>query len=297
MRLPQLGVWASQLGLVSAREARDAAATIEDLGYGVVWVGEADGREALTHAGLLLEATDELVVATGIANIWARDAQAMLNAARTLAEAHDGRFVLGIGASHTPLVARRGHEYARPYSAMCEYLDAMKRAAYTSPRPAREPDVVLAALGPRMLHLAGERAQGAHTFFVPVEHTRWAREQLGRGPLLAPEQAVVLASDREEARRLAGRHVATYLDLDNYRRNLERLGWGAADLDDGGSDRLFDALIAWGDEAATATRIGEHLDAGADHVAVHVFTESPTRLPLAELESIRAVLLPGASAG
>ena len=293
MRLPRIGVWASQLGLVGADEARRAAAAIETLGYGVAWVGEADGREALTHAGLLLEATDELVVATGIANIWARDAQAMINAARTLAEAHGGRFVLGIGASHTPLVARRGHDYARPYSAMRDYLDAMGRAVYTSPPPAREPEVVLAALGPRMLRLAAERAQGAHTFFVPVEHTRTAREQLGPDALLAPEQAAVLAADRQAARDLAGAHVAKYLDLDNYRRNLERLGWSADHLDGGGSDRLFDALVAWGGPETIAQRVLEHLDAGADHIAVHVLTESPTRLPLAELEAIRAALPPG----
>jgi probable F420-dependent oxidoreductase len=284
--LSTAGVWASQLGLVPARSAREAATRIEELGFGTIWVGEADGREALTHAGLLLEATDRLRVATGIANIWARDAQAMINAARTLAEAHDGRFVLGIGASHTPLVARRGHDYTKPYSAMREYLDAMGRATYTSPPPATEPPCVLAALGPRMLRLAGERADGAHTFLVPVDHTRWARQQLGSGPLLVPEQAAVLADDREAARRLAGAHVAKYLALDNYRRNLERLGWSGADLDDGGSDRLFDALVAWGDEQRVADRVDEHLDAGADQVAVHVLTESPTRLPLEELAAI-----------
>lgn len=293
MELTRTGVWAGQLGLVPAGEARRAAAVMEELGFGAVWVGEADGREALTHAGLLLEATEEVVVATGIASIWARDAQAMINAARTLAEAHDGRFVLGIGASHTPLVARRGHDYTRPYSAMRTYLDAIERAGYTSPPPAREPDVVLAALGPRMLRLAAERARGAHTYFVPVAHTRWARGQLGEHALLAPEQAAVLAPDRRAARELAGDHVARYLGLDSYRRNLERLGWSDGDLDGGGSDRLFDALVAWGDPEAVAARVGDHLDAGADHVAVHVLTESPTRLPLAELEAIRAVLPPG----
>jgi probable F420-dependent oxidoreductase len=292
VRLAATGVWASQLGLVPAAAAREAAGTIEQLGFSALWVGEADGREALTHAGLLLEATDQLVVATGIANIWARDAQAMINAARTLAEAHDGRFVLGIGASHTPLVARRGHDYTRPYSAMSEYLDAMERADYTSPAPAEEPPCVLAALGPKMLRLAGERAEGAHTFLVPVGHTRWAREQLGPGPLLAPEQAVVLADDRADARALAGAHVAKYLALDNYRRNLERLGWTADDLDDGGSDRLFDALIAWGDERDVAARVAEHHRAGADHVALHVLTEAPTRLPLPELAALQAVLPP-----
>lgn len=288
--LGRLGVWASQLGLVPAREAREAAARMESLGFTTIWVGEADGREALTHAGLLLDATETATVATGIANIWARDAQAMINAARTLAEAHDGRFVLGIGASHAPLVERRGRQYGKPYSAMVEYLDAMERADYTSPRPAEEPPVVLAALGPKMLALAGDRSAGAHTFFVPPEHTRRARDILGEGPLVAPEQAVVLASDREAARELAGAHVAKYLELPNYRKNLQRLGWSEDDLGGGGSDALFDALVAWGDEEAALDRVGAHEESGADHVALHVLTESATRLPLDELSSLAARL-------
>jgi probable F420-dependent oxidoreductase len=296
VQLRRTGVWASQLGLVPADDARRAVARIEQLGYGAVWVGEADGREALTHAGMLLAATDELVVATGIANIWARDAQAMVNAARTLAEAYDGRFVLGIGASHTPLVARRGHDYTKPYSAMVAYLDAMDRAAYTSPSPAEEPRRLLAALGPKMRRLAANRADGAHTYLVPVEHTRITREDMGQGPLLAPEQAVVVADDRAAARELAGAHLNTYLALPNYRRNLERLGFGDEDLDGDGSDRLFDALIAWGDVDAIAERIGAHLAAGADHVAIHPLTESPTRLPLDELAALRDALPDNANA-
>lgn len=290
---PQLsphGVWAGQLGLVEADEVRRAARQVEAAGFGTIWVGEADGREALTHAGLVLAATERLVVATGIANIWARDAQAMVNAGRTLAEAYDGRFVLGIGASHAPLVSRRGHRYDRPYAAMVEYLEAMDAAAYTSPPPSEEPPRLLAALGPRMLRLAGERADGAHTFFVPTEHTTRARELLGPSATLAPEQAVVLAADRETARARAGGHVATYLDLPNYRRNLVRLGWDDADFDGGGSDRLFDALVAWGDEDDVAARIRAHLDAGADHVALHPFTEAPRRLPLEELSSLGRAL-------
>jgi probable F420-dependent oxidoreductase len=172
----------------------------------------------------------------------------------------------------------------------CDYLDAMGRAGYTSPPPQADPPCVLAALGPKMLRLAADRAAGAHTFLVPVAHTLWAREQLGPGPLLAPEQAVVLAGARAGARELAGSHVAKYLALDNYRRNLERLGWSAADLDGGGSDQLFDALVAWGDEEAVAARVAQHLDAGADHVALHVLTEAPTRLPMAELAALRDVL-------
>lgn len=284
------GVWAGQLGLVDAGEVRRAARHVERAGFGTIWIGEADGREALTHAGLVLAATERLVVATGIANIWARDAQAMVNAARTLAEAHAGRFVLGIGASHAPLVARRGHSYDRPYAAMVEYLDAMETVGYTSPPPADEPPWLLAALGPRMLRLAGERADGAHTFLVPVEHTARARELLGPGPVLAPEQAVVIAADRATARERAGGHVAKYLDLPNYRRNLARLGWSDEDLDDGGSDRLFDALVAWGDVEDVRAHLDAHLDAGADHVALHPFTAAPTRLPLDELAELGTVL-------
>lgn len=289
MQLGTIGVWASQLNLVPADEARAAVARMEELGYGTVWIGEADGREALTHSGVLLGATERCTVATGIANIWARDAQAMINAARTLAEAHADRFVLGIGASHVPLVQRRGHQYGKPYSAMVTYLDAMARATYTSPPPAREVPLVLAALGPKMLALAGERADGAHTYFVPVAHTQAARQALG-DRVVAPEQAMVLAADRAQARELAGRHVARYLELPNYRRNLERFGWQTSDFEHGGSDALFDALIAWGDVDALAGRAREHLDAGADHVAVHLFTDTPTRLPLAELADLAGAL-------
>lgn len=288
--LGHYGVWASQLALVPADRARSAAAQIESLGYGTIWVGEAAGREALTHAGILLDATEEVVVATGIANIWARDAQAMINGARTLAEAHAGRFVLGIGASHAPLVERRGRQYGKPYSAMVEYLDAMQRAEYTSPSPEHDPDIVLAALGPKMLELAGERSGGAHTFFVPPEHTGRAREIMGEGPVIAPEQALVRAGDRGEAVSLAGSHVAKYLRLPNYRRNLERLGWSDDDLADGGSPSLFDALVGWGDEDALVERIRAHEQAGADHVALHVITESATRLPLDELRFVAQAL-------
>lgn len=290
MDLGTFGVWASQLNLVAAAEARAAVRRMEELGYGTVWVGEADGREALTHAGILLAATQRCRVATGIANIWARDAQAMINAGRTLAEAHDDRFVLGIGASHIPLVQRRGHQYAKPYTAMVTYLDAFERAAYTSPPPRHDVPLVLAALGPKMLRLAGDRADGAHTYFVPVAHTREAREALGPDGTLAPEQAMVLAEDRGQARQLAGGHVARYLELPNYRRNLERFGWTAGDFEHGGSDALFDALVAWGDLEALAGRASEHLAAGADHVALHLFTDTPTRLPLDELADLATVL-------
>ncbi|HEX2028661.1 MAG TPA: TIGR03620 family F420-dependent LLM class oxidoreductase [Nitriliruptorales bacterium] len=285
-RLSSFGVWASHLGLLPIGTARQLAADIEALGYSALWVGEAESREALTHAGLLLAATSRVVVATGIANIWARDAMAMVNGARTLAEAYPGRFLLGIGASHAPLLDRRGQAYARPYSAMVDYLDAMEVAPWRGPAVPEAPPVVLAALGPRMLALARVRTAGAHTFLAPVEHTRRARQILGPGRLLVPEQAVVLADTRDQARQVAERHLRGYLTLPNYRRHLERLGWTAGDMDGAVSDRLFDALVAWGDPARVAEGLRAHIDAGADHVAVHPLTPSAGDLPRTELAAL-----------
>ena len=288
--LGPVGVWASHLGLLPAEDARRQARGIEELGYGCIWVGEARGKEALTHAGFLLAATERVTVATGIANIWARDARAMWNGARTLAEGFDERFVLGIGASHAPLVESRGGIYDKPLTAMREYLDAMDRAIWHGPDVA-DPPVVLAALGPKMMDLASQRSAGAHTFFVPVEHTRRSREQVGDGPLIAPEQAFVLADSRDDARNAADRHLRGYLELPNYQRNLQRLGFSEEDLDGAGSDELFDALVAWGDAGAVAGRMREHLDAGADHVAVHPLTADVDAGPLPHVRELAAALL------
>lgn len=285
------GVWASHLGLLPAGVARKTARAIEELGYTALWVGEAEGKEALTHAAFLLAASDRVVVATGIANIWARDARVMMNGARTLAEGWPGRFLLGVGASHAPLVERRGGQYERPLTAMRTYLDAMERSPWRGPSLPADPLVVLAALGPRMLTLAAERAAGVHTFLVPLEHTRRARRAVGTGRLVAPEQAVVLADSREEARRSADRHLRGYLRLDNYRANLQRLGWTPEHLDGAGSDQLFDALIAWGQPTTVAQRLAAHLDAGADHVAVHPLTPSPEVTPVDQLEALAPLLV------
>lgn len=289
-RVGRVGVWASQLGLFPADRARAEVADIEELGYGTVWIGEATTKEALSHAGLLLAATRRCVVATGIANIWARDALAMANGARTLAEAYPERFLLGIGASHAPLVDTRGGDYSKPLSAMRAYLDAMDKATYTGPEPPEPPPRVLAALGPKMLALAAERSAGAHTFFVPVDHTRQARQTVGPDALLAPEQAVVLADDRAEARRIAARHLRGYLALSNYTRNLARHGFGDEDVAGDGSDALFDALIAWGDEQAVAERVAAHHGAGADHVAVHVLLPERDASPVPVLRTLAGAL-------
>ena len=229
-----------------APELRRAVADIEAMGFGTIWIGEAIGREALAAAALILSATQRATAATGIANIYVRDATAMMNGARTLAEAWPNRFVLGIGVSHVPLVSERGHQYDKPVPTMRAYLDAMEEAPFRL-KSAPTPPIMLAALGPKMMALARERTAGAHPYFVPVEHTREARQILRSDRMLAPEAAVVFARDRAAARAGGDRYMNTYLGLDNYRRNLERLGWSAEELTPPGSDRIFDAVVAWGD--------------------------------------------------
>jgi probable F420-dependent oxidoreductase len=268
-RIGRTGVWLGAIGQSSAARAREAAAEIERLGYGALWLGEGPAtKEAFTHAALLLAATERITVGTGIANIWVRDATAANAAANTLAEAYPDRFLLGLGASHAPLVDDRGHQYRKPLAAMRDYLDGIDAARYDAPRPSHPTPRVLAALRPRMLELARDRAAGAHPYFVPPEHTAQAREILGDGPLLAPEQAVVLETDPAAARALARGHTRFYLSLPNYANNLRALGFGDEDFADGGSDRLVDAIVAWGDIDAVKARVDRHLDAGADHVAI-----------------------------
>ncbi|MEZ0074100.1 TIGR03620 family F420-dependent LLM class oxidoreductase [Planotetraspora sp. GP83] len=267
-RLGGTGVWLASLSAAPVDEARRAAVEIERLGYTTLWIGETPaGREALTHAALLLAATERLQVATGIANIYARDAVAAANGARTLADAWGNRFVLGLGVSHAPLVTTRGHDYGKPVAAMRDYLDAMDAASFQAPL-SEEPPRVLAALRRRMLELAATRAQGAHPYFVTPEHTAQAREILGPGPVLAPEQAVVAGTDPATARATARKYAATYLALPNYVNNLRELGFSDRDFEGGGSDALIDAVVPWGDPEAITGRVRAHRDAGADHVCV-----------------------------
>jgi probable F420-dependent oxidoreductase len=284
-------VWLGSIALEPVREERAAIARIERLGYGAAWFGEGPGnREAMSHAGVLLAASERLVVATGIANIWARDAAASINGANTLNEAHDERFLLGLGVSHAPIVNSRGHEYAKPLTTMRTYLEAIEHHTYGAPAPEYPSPIVLAALQPKMLELARERTAGAHPYFVPPLHTARARSILGPVPLLAPEQVVVLETDPTRARALGRRHMAPYLTLPNYVNNLRALGYDDADFADGGSERLVDAIVAWGDEQAIAGRVSEHLDAGADHVAVQAYADS-AKAALADLERLAPGLL------
>jgi probable F420-dependent oxidoreductase len=288
--LGKVGVWSFEAERMPAGAGRDYARAVESLGFNALWIPESLGsKEAFAHAGLLLAATDRLIVATGIANIWARDPVAMANGARALTDAYPDRFLLGIGVSHAPIVKTRGRKYARPLEHMRRYLDAMDAAPYTGPKVGI--GRVLAALGPQMLHLAAERTIGAHPYFVPVEHTSVARKELGVGPLLAVEQAVVLAEDAVTARATARRHMKRYLELDNYANNLRRLGWSDADIAEGGSDKLVDAIVAWGGVDATKARIDDHVRRGADHVCVQVIRTDPAAAPTLELERIAKAVL------
>ncbi|RMD82226.1 MAG: TIGR03620 family F420-dependent LLM class oxidoreductase [Candidatus Dadabacteria bacterium] len=268
MQLGKLGVW-SFLDALAAPEAARFARRVEELGYAALWIPEAVGREALSAASWLLAGTNRLVVATGIANIYARDPITMAAGAKTLAEQSGGRFLLGIGVSHKPLVEGvRGHDASRPLEAMRQYLDRMQAAPYTAVAPKEDPPIVIGALHPRMLALAAERTQGAHPYLVPPEHTAFAREQMGPDAWLCVEQKVLLETDAAKARSVARQAIAMYLGLPNYRRNLRRFGYGDEDLDGGGSDRLVDAVVAWGSEEAIASRIKAHFDAGATHVCI-----------------------------
>lgn len=291
MNIGRVGIWTFALDLQPAKRAQEAAAEIEELGFGAIWIPEALGREAFTSAGLLLAGTRRIPVATGIANIWARDPMAMAAAQKTLAEAYPDRFLLGIGVSHAPLVGMRGHDYSKPFSAMRNYLDAMQSAPFMAVPPSTEPATVIGALAPKMLSLAAERTTGAHPYFVPPEHTAFARERMGHGPLLAPEQAAVLETDATKARQIGRAHMATYLGLPNYVNNLKRLGFTDADIADGGSDRLVDAIVAWGDAAKVAERVRAHHDAGADHVCVQVLDADPRALPLRQWKELAPALL------
>jgi probable F420-dependent oxidoreductase len=273
-RLGRVGVWIGAFTVAPAAEARPAARELEELGYDTLWYPEGLGtRESFTNAAVLLAATERIRIASGIANIWGRDAVAAANAARVLGDAFDERYLLGLGVSHPRQVDPRGHRYERPVARMSAYLDAMDDDPFVSPdgTAAARPPVprVLAALRPPMLRLAAEKALGAHSFLVPVEHTRRAREILGSEPVLVAEQKVLLASDPAEARAGARAALAWYLDTPNYLDNLRWLGFSDADLEDGGSDALVDALVAAGDEETARARVQEHLDAGATQVAVH----------------------------
>jgi probable F420-dependent oxidoreductase len=282
VRLNGVGVWTAQLDFQPAPRLPEIAQELETLGYGSLWIGENVGREPISQAALLLGSTRRMVIATGIVNIWARDPMATLAAQLTLAEAYPDRFLLGLGVSHAHLVETiRGHQFRQPLRVMRDYLAAMDQLAtrYRAVRPASAPRV-LAALGPKMLHLAAEHTDGAHTYLVPPQHTVDARRLLGPGKLLVAEQAVVLETEPTRAREIARQHLRRYLPLPHYINNLRRYGFSDADFTDQGSDRLVDSLVAWGDPQTVAQRIQDHQDAGANHVCIQALDQDPRGLPV-----------------
>jgi probable F420-dependent oxidoreductase len=293
MDVGRVGIWTAQLDLQPAARAREAAAELDELGFGALWVPEAVGREPISHAAVLLDATERIVVATGVAVIFNRVPSVAAAAQRLLADDSGGRFLLGLGVSHAAMIeGMLGQVWDRPLARMRDYLDAMDDAFTVSPAPADDPPRVLSALGPRMLELAASRAWGALTYFVPVEHTAEARGHLGDGPMLLVEQAVALEADADVARDIARKYMSIYLTLPNYVNNLRRLGWGDDDLAGGGSDKLVDALVAWGDADAVSARVAAHHDAGADHVCIQVLGPDATALPLEQWRALAAALVP-----
>lgn len=265
-------------------EHREAVTEVEDLGYGALWIGGADRDLELLPR--LLSASTSLVIATGIVSVWAISPADIAATYHRIARRYPDRFLLGLGSSHAVAVEPTGQTYARPYSKLAGFLDELD--ALTDPVP--HADLALAALGPRTIALAGARTAGAHPYLTTPRHTASARELLGQGPLLAPEQKVVLESDPATARGVARDGIGRYLQLPNYVNNLRREGFGDDDLAEGGSDRLVDALVAWGDPDAVARRVTEHHEAGADHVCLQVLHDAPG-LPRAEWRALAATLL------
>jgi probable F420-dependent oxidoreductase len=264
-----VGVWCRQLRSSTPDQSRAAAQRIESLGYGSLWTGEViGGKDLFAEAAIILSATKRIVFGTGIANIWARHPAAMQGAANTIGAAWPGRFINGIGVSHSAIVNLSGQAYGRPLHQMRSYLRAMDAASADAPATPTPVPRLLAALGPKMLETAREHSHGAHPYLVPQTHIPIARQILGPQRLLVPELKVLLSRDVEQARRTSRESLSVYLDLPNYLRNLRSLGFDENDLSGEGSNRLIDALVAWGDDEAIATRVRDFRAAGADHVLI-----------------------------
>jgi len=268
MKMGRLGVWA-QVDCMTASAEAEFARDVEQWGYSALWTPEAMGRDVLVNSGWLLANTRKLVIASGIANIFARDAMAMAAARVQLNEQSGGRLLLGMGISHAPIVsAIRGHIYEKPVTTMRTYVEAMAHAEYSSPRPSDSTLTVIAALGPKMLALARDFADGAHPYNTTVAQTAAARAVLGPNKLLCVEQKVLLETNAARAREIARAYLRPYLRLSNYVNSWRRAGFDDGDFADNGSNRLVGTLVAWGDEDALVGRIREHWQAGADHICI-----------------------------
>jgi probable F420-dependent oxidoreductase len=285
MDLSGVGVWSNQLRYGDSAQAGDAAAELDELGFTALWIPDIGGP-VLDSVDHLLASTKRTVIATGILNLWMHEPSDVAAGYASLTDKHGERFLLGIGVSHAPLIdTREPGLYRKPLAAMRAFLDGLDAADQPVPIENR----VLAALGPKMLELSATRSRGAHPYLVTPDHTRIAREALGDGPLLLPEQAVLLADNRDDARDIGANWLRTYTGLPNYANNLLRSGFTQDDVESI-SDRLFDALIAWGDEDAIVQRVDEHRKAGADHVCIQVLTAEPLGFPLEQWRRLAAAL-------
>ena len=285
MDLSGVGVWSNQLRYGDAGEAADSAAELEELGFTALWIPDVGGP-LFDSIDNLLASTKQAVVATGILNLWMHEPADVAERYASLTRTHGERLLLGIGVSHAPLIdTREPGLYRKPLAATRTFLEAID--ATETPVPVE--NRVLAALGPKMLELSATRARGAHPYLVTPDHTRTAREVLGDGPLLLPEQTVFLTDSRDEVRAVGTNFLRTYTALPNYANNLLRSGFTQDDLDSI-SDRLLDAIIAWGDEDAIARRVDEHKQAGADHVCIQALSAEPLAFPREQWRRLAAAL-------
>ena len=295
--LGKVGVFSVPLEVVPAKVGIAFARAVEELGFSAVWTGEGLGtREMFTNAAAVLAGTEKIVWGAGIANIWARDPVTTVTATRTLNESYGNRFLLGLGISHREQVDPRGHTYGeKPLEVMRNYLAAMANAKFVSPMPTETAQTapvqhILAALRPQMLRLAAEASDGAHPYMTTPEHTVLAREILGPGKLLVPEQAFVLTQDASVARQIGRTYLSWYVGIVNFRRSLLAQGFTEHDLDTQ-SDHLVDSIVAWGDESAIRDRVQQHLAAGADHVPVQALALDPLDLCTESYRRVATALL------
>jgi len=271
MELGKISIW-GWLDHLSAQEAAEFAQRAEGWGYSSLWIPEAVGRDPFSLIGYLVARTDRMIFATGIANIYARDPMGMKAIWKTVSEMAPNRFILGLGVSHQHLVSgQRGHEYKKPVATMREYLETMQSALYMGKEPEVDAPIVIGALRDKMLGLAASQVQGSHPYNVTPAHTKRAREVMGPDALLCPEHMVLHETDATKARQIARQNLKMYIGLPNYQNNLLQFGFDKSDFEDGGSDKLVDALVCWGDPDKIAAHMQEHLDAGANTVCIQTF--------------------------
>lgn len=285
-----IGIWQGIFDRHPAGKVREAVAKLDEMGWPCLWIPETVGRDPFVAAAMMLESTNQINIATGIASIWARDAMTTANAANTLNEAYSGRFLLGLGVSHHTLTEGvRKHDYSKPYSKMKGYLEQMDSALYLAPKPTEPSPRVLAALGPKMLKLGADKADGVHPYFVPVEHTALAREAVGPDKMVATELMIVMEEDPATAREIARKSMAIYLTLPNYANNLMRQGFTETEISEA-SDNVVDAIVAWGSIDTIAKRVKDHQDAGASHVCLQVL-DGTMDIPESQWSELASALL------